>query len=338
MLGEIWKWLFEYLKGRSWWPRVEPYVMVLLGGGAAQVFASEYVAEQYGVHQPFRQFLSSYFSLRITVVTAAVVLLVALLARERPAEPDTRRRDSWYRLAGIVTIAFLVAGGFLLTSTHRAHQITVRIGSLPDRTRADAFTYIVYELNRIQRDWYFQIDFTEFKVRELKSVDRSRCDSDPQPLLCHAQIMAGADRPTIFITADPLANDVYFATHQGRASVISTAEAASYLPLTVYEFLAYNLIVQSIVLHLDDYGDLPANMYEATAVSRGGVFQYVPERDNLRPTMLAARLSPNEEMLLFNRFGPGYLGTCERLLTLDWLYEPGVRSNLQKVFGVPLTR
>jgi hypothetical protein len=338
MLGKIWDWLFGYLKGRSWWPRVEPYVMVLLGGGAAQVFASEYVAEQYGVHQPLRQFLSSYFSLRITVVTAGVVLLVALLARERPAEPASRRRNSWYRLAGIVTIAFVVGGGFLLTSTRRAHQITVRIGSLPDRTRADALTYIVYELNRIQRDWYFQIDFRQFEERELTTVDRKRCDGDPQPLLCHAQMMAGADGPTILITSAPLANDVYFATHQGRASVISTAEAASYLPLTVYEFLAYNLIVQSIVLHLDESGDLPALAYEKTAVSRGGVFQYVPGRDSLRPTMLAARLSPTEEMLLFNRFGPAYLGTCEKLLTLDWLYAPGVRSNLQKVFDVPLTR
>jgi len=337
MLGKVWDWLYGYLKGRPWWGRVEPYVMVLLGGGAAQVFAAEYVAEQYGVRQPLRQFLLSYFSLRITLVIAGVLLLVALLTRERPADATDRRRSSWYRLAGITAIVFVVATGFLLSSTHRAHQITVRIGSLPDGTRADALTYIIYELNRIQRDWYFQIDFTEFKPSALTSVERKRCDGDPQPLLCHALIMAGDDKPTVLITADALQNRVFFATHQGRASVISTAEP-SYQPLTVYEFLAYNLIVQTIVLHLDENGDLPPQAYEKTDVSRGGVFQYVPDRDSLKPTMLAARLSPNEEMLLFNRFGPGYLGTCEKLLTLDWLYTPAVRSNLQKVFNVPLTR
>lgn len=338
MLGKIWDLFFGYLKSRPWWPRAEPFILLLLGGGAAQSFAFEYVAGQYGVRQPLGQFLSSFLSLRITLVMIVVLLLVAQFTRKRPEEPRARGQDLRYRIAGLAAAAFLVAGGFLLSSTHRANQITVRIGSLPDGTRADALTYIIYELNRIQRDWYFEIDFTEFKPGALTSVERQRCASDPQPLLCYAEVMAGADRRTILITADPLASETYFATHRGRGSVISTAEEASYSPLTAYEYLAYNIVVQSIVLHLDEHGGLPPQAFEKTNVSRGGVFQYVPDREGLRPTILASRLSPAEELLLFNQFGPGYLGTCQKLLTLEWLYTPAVRANLSKVFKVELSK
>jgi hypothetical protein len=338
MLGKIWDVVFGYVKSRTWWPRAEPFVLVLLVGAAAQFLAFEFVAQQYGVRQPPTQFLASYLSIRITLVTLVVLLVTAILTRERPSEPSARRRHLLYRVAGLSAAVLVVAAGFLLSSTHRANKITVRIGGLPEGARADALTYIIYELNRIQRDWYFEIDFTEFKPGALTSIERQRCVSDAQPLLCFAEWMAGEDLRTILITGEPLASDTYFATHRGRASVISTAEGASYQPLTVYEYLAYNIVVQSIVLHLDEQGGLPTRAFERTDVSRGGVLQFVPERDGLRPTILAARLSPEEELLLFNQFGPSYLGTCQRLLTLEWLYTPAVRTNLAKVFEVTLSK
>jgi hypothetical protein len=49
-------------------------------------------------------------------------------------------------------------------------------------------------------------------------------------------------------------------------------------------------------------------------------------------------LSPEEESLIFNRFGPEYLGVCSNLISLEWLYSPRVRTNLSKIFGVNLSR
>ena len=56
-----------------------------------------------------------------------------------------------------------------------------------------------------------------------------------------------------------------------------------------------------------------------------------------KPAMLAPRLSPTQEALIFNRFGPTYLGVCAQLLSLDWLYAQRVKDNLAKLFGVVLS-
>jgi hypothetical protein len=146
-----------------------------------------------------------------------------------------------------------------------------------------------------------------------------------------------SDAPVIAITGRPL-NGAYFATHRGRASVITTADRASYAPLTSYEYLAYCIVVQSMLLHLDMNGGLPDGAFAPGSASRGDVFQFAPERDTLKSTILAARLSPAEESLVFNRFGPEYLGVCSNLISLEWLYSPRVRTNLSKIFGVDLSR
>jgi hypothetical protein len=337
MLGKIWDFLFGYVKGRTWWPTVEPFVVLLLVGGAAQFLALEFVANQYGVRQPPAQFFNSYLSLRITLVTAVLLLLTLQFTRVMTPEPGARRRRLLYRIAGVSVAVLVMAAGFLWSSAHRANKITVRFGSLPDDTRPDVLTYIIYELSRVQRDWYFEIDFAEFNTRMLTSVEKSRCVADPQPMLCYAEWMSGESRRTILITAEPLAGDTYFVTHRGRASVISTAEEASYTPMTTYEYLASNIVVQTIVLHLDEQGGLPRQAFEKTNVTRGGVLQFMPDRAVLRSTILAARLSPDEELLLFNYFGPSYLGTCQRLLTFDWLYTPAV-PRTSKVVRVNLSK
>ena len=46
-MGKILEIVLGYLKGRAWWPHVEPFVLVVLVGGATQVFAFEWVAGQY---------------------------------------------------------------------------------------------------------------------------------------------------------------------------------------------------------------------------------------------------------------------------------------------------
>jgi hypothetical protein len=46
-----------------------------------------------------------------------------------------------------------------------------------------------------------------------------------------------------------------------------------------------------------------AGSFEPATTSHGGVFEFTPRREALKATILAARLSPSEEELLFNRFG-----------------------------------
>ena len=54
----------------------------------------------------------------------------------------------------------------------------------------------------------------------------------------------------------------------------------------------------------------------------------------MKATILAARLSPEEEAMLFNRFGADYMNVCRQLLTLDWLRSERVVKNLAVHFGV----
>jgi hypothetical protein len=216
-------------------------------------------------------------------------------------------------------------------------HITVRFMGLPEDVRSEALAYVIYELNRPQRQWHFDVDYAPFNELVLTSRERERCQADAQPLLCYTEQLAAARGPVIAITDRPL-NGAYFATHRGLASVITTADSSSYAPLTTYEFLAYTIVVQSVLLHLDMNGGLPTDAFAPRSSSTGDVFQFAPERATLKSAILAAKLSPEEESLIFNRFGPEYLGVCANLISLDWLYSARVRTNLSKIFGVNLSR
>jgi len=118
-------------------------------------------------------------------------------------------------------------------------------------------------------------------------------------------------------------------------SVIATVDQGYYAPLSTYEYLAYCLVLQSILIHLDMHGGgLPPGAFEPSAASHGGVFQFNPTKNVLKATILAAQLSPREEAMLFNRFGAEYMNVCRQLLTLDWLHSERVVKNLTVHFGV----
>jgi hypothetical protein len=93
-----------------------------------------------------------------------------------------------------------------------------------------------------------------------------------------------------------------------------------------------------MLIQLDAHGGRPANAFEPGTTSSGGAFEFVPGRDMLKATLLASRLSPEQEALIFNRFGPSYLRVCSDLLSLDWLYAPRTKHNFEKLFGVALSR
>ncbi len=347
MLWKIWDVLTGYLKDKPWWRVVQPFALVILGGIVGDVFAYQLVRTQYGFSPDVRVFLGSYVSVRVAIVTLAALALMLLFRLEprpgeRPAPGRLRtfyqqnRKSIIYRTTVTLLVIACTAAGFLARSPSRVSHITVRFMDLPDDIRSDALAYVIYELNRPQRQWYFDVDFAPFNALALTSRERARCEADSQPMLCYAEQMA-SDGPVIAITGQPL-NGAYFATHRGRASVITTADQTSYGPLTTYEYLAYCIVVQSMLLHLDMNGGLPADAFAPGSASRGDVFQFAPERDTLKSTILAAKLSPQEESLIFNRFGPEYLGVCSNLISLDWLYSTRVRTNLSKIFGVNLSR
>jgi len=348
VLWKLWDVVTGYLKERPWWRAVQPFVIVVLAGGIAEAFAWQFVRTQYGFSPDLRVFLSSYLSARIAIVTLAVLALILLLRLEPRAEAPPapgrvaeflrrNRRTIAYRTMVTVLVAAAAALGVMMRTPSRVGHLTIRFMGLPDEVRPDALAYVIYELNRPQRQWQFDVDFTPFNLLALTSRDRERCEHDPQPLLCHAEQMAEDRGPVIAVTDVPL-NGTYFATHRGAASVITTADAASYAPLSQYEYLAYMIVVQSVLLHLDATGGLPDDAFAPGSSSTGDVFQFVPDRDTLKSVILAARVSPGAEELIFNRFGPEYLGVYANLVSLDWLYSSRVRTNLSKVFGVELSR
>jgi hypothetical protein len=348
VLWKLWEIVTGYLKDRPWWQAVQPFAIVALAGGIAETLAWQFIRTQYGFSPDLRVFLSSYLSTRILVVTGAVLLLLLLLRVEPSVEASPtssrvaeflrrNRRVIAYRGTVVILVAAAAALGVMTRAPARVGHVTVRFMGLPAELRPDALAYVIYELNRPQRQWQFDVDFTPFNPLALTSTERAGCEHDPQPLLCHAERMAEGRGPVIAVTDVPL-NGAYFATHRGAASVITTADAGSYAPLTQYEYLAYMIVVQSVLLHLDSTGGLPDATFAPGTASTGDTFQFVPDRDTLKSTILAARVSPAAEELIFNRFGPEYLGVYASLVSLDWLYSSRVRTNLSKVFGVELSR
>ena len=350
MLSGFWNTLVAYLEKQPYWAAIQPFFLVAFGAVAAEVAAYQYVKAQYSLTQ-VPLFLGSYLSTRI-LVTAAAVLALMLLFRLDPGRqrrPQPGRLVAFYRLhrttilyRGLLTVCVGVASGFVIftTSPTRVSHISIRLMDLPPDVRGDAFTYLVYEMNRMQRQWYFEIDARPFNQAALSSAEYNACnpegDEHAQPLLCYAERKTESQGPLIAITAQPL-NNVYFATHRGTASVITTADAASVAPITNYEYLAYMTVLQSMLIQLDAHGAGPTDAFAPATASSGGTFEFSPDREMFKPAMLAPRLSPAQEALIFNRFGPTYLGVCSQLLSLDWLYAPRVRDNLSKLFGVTLS-
>jgi hypothetical protein len=342
MLGKIPDLIVGYLKGRPYWSVIEPFVVVALVWGTAQSLAFGLLASSSALNPTIGMFLTSYLSIRITIVAIGVVAILLILRQRKSSGPNAatgriavywqaNRRGIVYRALGIALVLAALGAGFIAYSPNRVSHITVRFASLPADARPEALAYLIYELNRRQRHWQYHVDFKPATVEELPSTASDDCGGRPQ--LCLAEFLADG-RPFIAITRESLGG-AYFAEHRGGVSVIST-DKAGYEPLSVYEYLVYCLILQSIVIHLDLQGGLPADAFAPDRLSRGGLFQFIPERQALKSSILAARLSPDEEALLLNTFGADYVAACAELLAMDWLYTDRVKGNLQRGFGVSL--
>jgi len=326
------------------WLQVRSFFFVLAGCGLAEYWAYQYLQSQYGFTPSPEVFLRSYVSIRILLAGGGLFLVLLLFRIGRrgrsPAAPGrlvTALREHrgllLYRGAVVAAVATGIVAASRPFAPSKAGTIRVRFLDRPVNFDPQTLAYVVYELNRIQKNWYFEVDFKPFSKSSLRSDQATACDEDRRPLLALAKF-AAEDKPMIGITSHSL-GDAYFWEHEAKVGVISTADEAAYAPISSYRYLAFCLIVQSMLLHLGQrFGDVPLDSYPGGSESHGGILQSVPTRSAVRPLILGARLSPGEEEMLFNAFGPEYARTCSELLTLAWLDAPRVAANLKEVFGV----
>jgi len=347
MLSKALELFIGWLKSQRYWATIEPFFIIALAWVGAQLLSFEWIGTRTAFKPSFRLFLDSYLSHWITIGALGLAALI-LLFRSRPGIParesashlrmfwSANRRLILYRTGGTLLILAVVALGFRRYAPSQVSHITVRFMDLDSDITPEGLAYLIYEINRLQRNWYFEIDFAPFNPEEFSSDQATRCQDDSRPKLCQAEILAEG-RPFIGITAQSLGG-AYFAEHRGAVSVITTAEQSVYAPLTSYEYLAYCLILQAMSIHLDADGSLPQDAFDSARLTHGGFFQFVPYKQAVKSSILAARLTPEEEMLLLNRFGRDYVATCADLLTMNWLYSDRVKGNFEHVFKTKLER
>jgi len=197
-----------------------------------------------------------------------------------------------------------------------------------------AVAYLLYEMNRARRQWFFEVDFDPFNEGALTSRERQRCQ-EPDRALCFAETLAKG-QPFIGITTDPLGDD-HFWQNRGPVSVVSTYGWRQYAPPGDYEFLVYAIIVQSVRIHLNAHcTGLPAATFRESRVSVNNLFEFSGRRTAMKAVILAAHLNRRVELLSFNCFGPEYAPVAGNALTLDWLCTGRVHDNLDRVFRVKL--
>jgi hypothetical protein len=332
-----------YLEKLPYWQRIQPYLILAFGWIATELLAYEYIQAEHGFKPSLWLFVRSYFFIRILIVFAALAVLLALF-QIRPGANQTEvgrlrsyvRKHQTVLTMRAVFLLLIVAGAalaFAYFGPNRVSTIHVKLLSEPASFRPAALAYVIYELNQNQKHWYFELDFEPFNPSALKSTELAAMEQEDRPQLYLAELIA-AGKPLIAITEESLGK-AFFCEHRKNVSVISTIDQGAYAPLSTYEYLAYCLVVQSIVVHLDVHGGgLPAEAFKPSSSSHGGVFQFNPSREILKASILAAQLSPEEESLLFNRFGAQYMRACGELLTLDWLRSERVLANLATHFGI----
>ncbi len=343
MISRFFDMLVDYLKGKSFWPLIEPLFTLGSLYVLAVVIAYQYVEWRYRFTPELTTFLHSYIAKQISVVFLTFLLLALVLGTKWKAGVRSEveaRLGGWVRsgakklvVAGIIVV--FATAVFLRLAPHRVSHITVKFLERPKSFDASPFAYIVYELNRSQTDWHFTLDTDPFNRISRSSSEIELCGEDS---LCYAKLLAHDidDEAFIGITESGFDQDSFW-MNTGSVSVISAGQWKGYEPPSIYEYLAYSLIVQSTLIHLNrNCAGLPTGAFQSSRLSYGDLFEFTPRRNEMKAAILAAHLSPIGQQLLSNCFGLEYMNTCNRLLSLDWLENGRVHENLKKNFGVEL--
>jgi hypothetical protein len=337
-----------YVRETPAWPVLRPVAALLSLYVTALVLVYQFVEWQYRLSPSLSLFMRSYLVKQVTVVCAAVALIVLLLHRLARPGPTPEAGTAAgggparWRLPGVpavktlVAVALVVAAAgalFAWLAPRAVANVRVKFLTEPE-VDPYAMAYVLYELNRAQRQWFFEVDFDVFNENALTSRERERC-AGPERTLCLAELSAGG-RPFIGITTEPLEED-FFWKNRGPVSVVSTHGWRRYAPPGEYEFLTHAVIVQSLVIHLNAHcAGLPAGAFRESRVAVNELFQFAPRRHAMKAAILAAHLDRTSELLLFNCFGPEYVGVVGRVLSLEWLRTGRVRDNLQRAFAVKI--
>ncbi len=339
MLFKLLDVILGYAKETPAWPILRPVAALVSLYLTALVLAYQFIEWQYRLSPPLTLFLRSYLAKQITVLCAALgvvgVLLRHVARAPDPAWAGARPLMAWQRgrraIAVVVGVAAVAVALCAWLAPRTVADIRVKFLTVPD-VDPYAVAYLLYELNRAQKQWFFEVDFVVFNPTELTSADRARC-AGRERALCVAETLAGG-RPFIGITAEPLGED-FFWQQRGPVAVVSTGDWRGYTPPSEYEFLAYAVIVQSVVLHLTVHcAGLPQDAFQESRVSTNDLFQFSPRRQAMKAAILAAHLNRRGEELLFNCFGAEYVAAAGNLLSLEWLRAGRVLDNLERTFGV----
>ncbi|HVT57497.1 MAG TPA: hypothetical protein VHR45_03780 [Thermoanaerobaculia bacterium] len=350
MLEKIWETLLGYLKGKlegsPYRKFLEPVIAFLALFLAVAATAYGYIEWQYHLALPIPLFLGSYLFAQIGVCFAAIALLIYSFGGPPPSPQhvEAAKHLRWpERLWRRISIKRLIVMALIVTGAVAAlaHLSPVKAGPIRVRFLNDpgaaldkfALVYLLYELNRMQSSWQFEIDFDTFDPAELRSAERAKCDD--QDLLCFATLAAGG-RPFIGITTATLGDDAFW-KNSNFASVVSFSGFDSARAPSAYEYLAYTLVVQSMLIHLNTAcGGPPPTYFAESSVASGDLFQFSPRRGEMRAQVMAGHLTQKDQALLLKCFGIEYMNSCSQLISLDWMRSKRVADNLRRAFGIDL--
>ena len=360
-MWEFLKHVVEAVKDRPLLRAAVAFVALYL---AAAVSGYEFIQWHYGFAPPLDLYLGSYVFAWISLVigggAVAVLLYRVLQFLFRPRVPGeggrveavtTRVRRHWrsaaWGAAAAVLVLLLVIPMWVRVSPRPVRNIRVKLLVNPDDIDAkkhfdpEALAYLVYELNKRQRKWHFDLDLSPVNSAAI----RDECEGSPHPPWCTLETWCQRipGEPCIGLTTQKLGDPAKYWQHRDHLSVITTYGRNKLVPLNRYDYLAYCLIVQGIAIHVDTYGrDRAAggaapDRWAKSRSSSGDVLDIAAPSAGFKGTILAGRLSPGDRELLLRNFGPDYLRDCSELLTLDWLHAGRVAANLEQYYGVTFT-
>ena len=342
MLLDLWNIIRDYFKNR--WPTVQ--WLFALGSlyFTASILGYEYLRWEYGLASEIRLYLRSYLFREITVITLTLAITGLLFSVvDRVSDPAKRGRwpaamrkhgHAIVRRGALLGLVLCVAVPAMISLVpHRAKDISILFLDDPGTDfDQSALVYLIYALNQRQRQWYFHVEFDVFNKNALTTEEQHECEGD-LAALCYAE-KAGAGRPLIAITTQPLVN-AHFWQNRGGTSVITTADWKPYAPPSMYEYLIYLLLVQSIAVHLNTQcSGLPATAFRESRTAFGDALAFDPRRYAMKAEVLAAHLLPWQKERLLNCFGADYLNSASSLLSMEWLRSDTVAKTLERDFGV----
>jgi hypothetical protein len=344
----------EYFKGKKYWPAIQPIFALLSLYVAACVLGYEYLQSQYSL-VPLQVgntrvslvnlFFHSYLFKQLSIA-AATVGIIGLLFKIIDTRTSKTKSTTWTRALKTYSVPLARRGAVVLfvlaivvpifwsfTPPDVGNIRVVFLQDPNDEYDQSAFVYLLYELNARQSRWHFDVDFDVYN-KNAHVDDVAACEGEPI-WFCLAEREA-AGRPLIAFTTAPLGRD-HFWQNRKAVSVITTADWKPYVPPSMYEYLVYSAIAQSMLIHLNTAcSGLPSSTFDERSVGFGDLFEFTPRRYAMKPAILAAHISPVQEVMLLNCFGAGYVNDVASLITLGWLHADDVTKKLKLSFGVSL--